>query len=88
MDTEMAQKIEAVLDRVKEPESLLSVSQLGLVKKVRYNKVRRKLFVLIHTILPGRCAGTILSALVLSTILEGLAHEFKKEFPDLGVEMM
>jgi metal-sulfur cluster biosynthetic enzyme len=88
MDAEMAQKIEAILDRVKEPESLLTVAQLGLVKKVRYNKVRRKLSVFINTLHPGKCACTVLSALVLSTILEGLTREFKREFPDLGIEMI
>lgn len=88
MDPGMAQKIEAVLDRVKEPESQLSISQLGLVKKVRYNKVRRKLSVFINTIQPGKCACTVITALLLSTILKSLTSEFKKEFPDLGIEML
>lgn len=88
MDSAMAQKIEAVLDRVKEPESQLSISQLGLVKKVRYNKGRRKLSVFINTIQPGKCACTVITALLLNTILKSLATEFRKEFPDLGVEML
>jgi hypothetical protein len=86
MDFEMAQKIEAVLARGIEPESLLTIVQLGPVKKVRNNKVRRKLSVFIHTVQPDKCACTVLSALFLSTILEGLTREFKNEFPDLGIE--
>ena len=36
--SEMARKIDVVLERVKEPESNLSIAQLGLVKRVRYNE--------------------------------------------------
>jgi len=84
----MWQKIEAVLERVREPESQLTVAQLGLVRKVRYNKVRKRLTIYINTIHPSKCACTVISALLLSTTLEGLTREFKKEFPHLGVEMI
>jgi metal-sulfur cluster biosynthetic enzyme len=88
MDAEMSQKIEAVLDRVKEPESRLTIAQLGLVKKVRYNKVRRKLSVFINTINPSKCGCTVISALLLSTTLKALTKEFKKQFPNLGIEVI
>jgi len=44
MNTEMIRKIDAVLERVKEPESGLSIAQLGLVAKLRYNPTKKKLY--------------------------------------------
>ena len=38
MDPEMIRKIDSVLDRVKEPESNLSVAELGIIQKLRYNE--------------------------------------------------
>ena len=84
----MTQKIDAVLDRVKEPESGLSISQLGLVKKLRHNKNRKKLTVYIDTIGPAKGCCAIMSAMLLSTTLENLAREFESEFPDLTVEFI
>ena len=84
----MTQKIDAVLDRVKEPESGLSISQLGLVKKLRHNKNRKKLTVYINTIGPSKGCCALMSTMLLSTTLENLAGEFKREFPDLSVEFI
>jgi len=38
MDPEMAEKIASVLNRVKDPESGLSVEAVGCVTRVRYNE--------------------------------------------------
>jgi metal-sulfur cluster biosynthetic enzyme len=88
MDSEMTCKIEAILNRVKEPESRLTVAQLGLVEKIRYHKMRKKLSVFISAIGPSKGCCTVTSALLLSTTLECLTQEFKKEFPDLSIEMI
>jgi len=40
MDEEMKRKIDGVLERVKEPESGLSIAELGLVTKLRYTDPR------------------------------------------------
>ncbi|UCH23664.1 MAG: hypothetical protein JSU83_10895 [Deltaproteobacteria bacterium] len=44
--------------------------------------------VFINTIHPGKCGCTVISALLLSTTLEALTGEFKKQFPNLGIEMI
>jgi metal-sulfur cluster biosynthetic enzyme len=42
----MKQKIDHVLDRVKEPETGLSMAQLGLVERIRYHQDKKKLTVI------------------------------------------
>jgi hypothetical protein len=89
MNPEMTRKIDAVLDRVKEPESGLSIAQLGLVDKLRYNPTRKRLYIYTSTIRHNRkqCC-TIIQGLLLSGTLNSLIAEFQKEFPDLAVEVV
>ena len=48
MTSKMKQKIDAVLDRVKEPVTGLPVAQLGLVERLRYSEKQKKLFVMFN----------------------------------------
>jgi metal-sulfur cluster biosynthetic enzyme len=90
MNAEMTQKIDSVLDRVKDPESDLSVADLGLVKKVRYSKEQNLLYVFTDFVSrqPGciTCAGIAMA--ISATILKNLTAEFQKEFPDLTIEFV
>lgn len=85
----MKQKIDAVLDRVKEPETGLTIAQLGLVERLRYSEQKKKLSVFLSTINRNqhRCC-TIIQGLLLSSILNSLTEEFKKEFPELAIEIV
>ena len=88
MTPEMKQKIDAVLDRVKEPVTGLSIAQLGLVKRLRYSESKKKLFVFFSAVnrrVPKCCK--IIQGLLLSDILNALTEEFTKEFPELTIEM-
>ena len=84
----MKQKIDAVLDRVKEPTTGISVAQLGLVRRLRYIESKKKLIVFFSTVnqhVPKCCK--IIQGLLLSDILKALTEEFTKEFPELDIEM-
>ena len=85
----MAKKIDAVLERVKEPESNLSIAQLGLVDRVRYNQEHHKLYIVTTPLKSNRhyCC-TIIQGLLISSTLESLTEEFQKEFPDLSIELV
>jgi metal-sulfur cluster biosynthetic enzyme len=87
MDAEMTRKIEAVLEKVKEPESLLSAAQLGLVERIRYSAENKKLRVFLNSINPTRGCCTIIGSLLFSTTLKNLTEEFQKEFPHLSIEI-
>lgn len=86
----MTEKIDSILERVKDPESGLSVARLGLVQKVRYNEEKEEMYIftdfLSHR--PGclTCQGIAMA--VMSTILKNLEKEFKKEFPELSFEFV
>ena len=89
MNTEMIRKIDAVLEKVKEPESGLSIAELGLVEKLRYNPTRKRLYIFTSTIRQNRkqCC-TVLQGLLISGTLNSLTEEFRKEFPDLAVQVV
>jgi metal-sulfur cluster biosynthetic enzyme len=89
MTSEMKQKIDAVLDRVKEPVTGLSIAQLGLVERLRYSESNRKLLVMLNAVnqrVPKCCA--IIHGLVLSDTLDALTREFQEEFPELSIEII
>ena len=85
---EMKQKIDGVLDRVKEPVTGLSIAQLGLVRRLRFSESKKKLFVFFSAAnqrVPKCCK--VIQGLLLSDILKALTEEFNKEFPELTIEM-
>jgi hypothetical protein len=57
MDAEMLQKIEAVLDRVKEPESQLTIAQLGPLKKYATIKCAENCRFLLTRSIPASAAA-------------------------------
>ena len=90
MKPEMIQKIDAVLDRVKDPESNLPVMQLGMVNRVRYNENRKTLYVFtdIHTHLPRCVTCAAIASTIASTIIRDLRKELQAEFPDFSIEFV
>ncbi|MFC1858750.1 hypothetical protein ACFL9U_12110 [Thermodesulfobacteriota bacterium] len=88
MDAEMIQKIDAVMDRVKDPESNLSITQLGLVERFRYNDARNKLYVFINSIRNAKICCAVMSMALLSSTLKQLSEELQNEFPDLSIEII
>lgn len=90
MNPEMIKKIDAVLDRVKDPESDLPVSRLGVVKRVRFSEVHKKLYVFtdFQSHMPDCRACVLVAKLVADTIIRNLTVEFNLEFPDLEIEFV
>ena len=90
MDQEMQQKIEDVLQRVKDPESGLPIARLGVVERVRYNAEKQELYVfadfLSHQPSCMACVG--IASVVISGIRRRLVEEFEAEFPELKVELV
>jgi hypothetical protein len=89
MDAAMKEKIDRVLDTVKEPETGLSMAQLGLVERIRYNEDKKKLTIyssnLKHN--PHLCC-TVLQGLLITGTLKALTEGFHQAFPDLAVEIV
>jgi metal-sulfur cluster biosynthetic enzyme len=88
MDPEMTRRIDAVLARVKEPESNQSVGELGIIEKIRYVAQRRKMLVVRKGYAnPKACCFLISKALEVET-LDRVRRELEREFPDLTVELV
>lgn len=88
MEDKMKRRIDGVLERVKEPESGLSIAELGLVERLRYSEKSRKLVVFTNPINspPGCCVIT--AKLLQDATGKRLTEEFQKVFPDLSIEFI
>ena len=90
MDPEIATKFDTVLERIKDPESGLPLSQLGVVGRFRHSEEGRTIYVFTdfgdHR--PGclTCAG--ISMAIENTIERRLREELQKEFPGFSVEFV
>ena len=86
MDEHMKRTLQAVLDRVKDPEARMSVAELALVQKIRHDEDNQKLLVYFNFIRPGSACCFFLSKMVLSTVKKSLQAELERVFPELTVE--
>jgi metal-sulfur cluster biosynthetic enzyme len=84
----MIEKIDSVLDRVKDKESDLSIAQLGLVERVRYSEKRNKLYVFTRAIHSTHGCCTLLALVQQSDTLEALEEQFKLEFPEHWIQIV
>ncbi len=87
MDPEMKKNIDAVLARVKEPQSDIPIADLGLVEKVTYSKNEKTLLVqLVSGLLPYQCpACSAINGVVLEGIRRRLQESFEMQFPELRI---
>lgn len=87
MDEEMKKKLDSTLDEVKDPESGLSISELGLINKFRYNNDLKELYVFnnffSHRPACKTCVG--ISMLIEKTIKRDLKTTLERKFPDLTI---
>lgn len=90
MDEEMKRRIDAVLDSVKDPESGLSVADLGLVRRLRYNAEAGELY--IFSDFMSRRPGCATCAGIASLVIEGISRDliaaFDEEFPELNTRIV
>ena len=85
----MKEKIDQVLDTVKEPETGLTMAQLGFVERVRYNEQKKKLTVFSCNLKPNhKYCCTVIQGLLISGTINSLTDAFQKTFPELAVEVV
>mgnify|MGYP000667708855 CR=1 FL=1 len=90
MTPDMTEKIASILKRVKDPESGLSVEELGVIRRVRYNEEKEEMYIFADFVshLPGCLTCVGIARAIISTILRDLKEEFQKEFPTLVIEFV
>jgi metal-sulfur cluster biosynthetic enzyme len=89
MDAAMKEKIDNVLDTVKEPETGLTMAQLGFVERIRYSEKQKKLTVFSCNLKANqKLCCTVIQGLLISGTKNALTEAFQKAFPDLAVEVV
>ncbi|PKN35195.1 MAG: hypothetical protein CVU61_04280 [Deltaproteobacteria bacterium HGW-Deltaproteobacteria-19] len=90
MNAEWTKRVDAVLDRVRDPESGLPVSQLGIVKKVRLSEQSNTLYVFLD--IYGHLPRCVTCAAIAETVLAGIVRDleaaFGEAFPGVTVEIV
>ena len=83
MNPQVQKTIDTILDTVKEPETLRSVAELGLVKKVTVSDSAREILVTMDIAEPRLSCFvcSVVNEKIRGTIQERLKAEFEKEFP-------
>ncbi len=86
----IAKKFEAILERVKDPESELPISRLGLVKKFRYSEQHKLIYVFTdffsHRPACYTCIG--ISMAIESSIIRELRAALEQEFPGMEIKIL
>ena len=87
MEPEMRGKIDAILARVKEPETRRSVRDLSLVRRVRYSASRHtfELYLDVGTARSSCFTCGIVTATIQRTIERELQEAFEQDFPGCQV---
>ena len=88
IDDSMKQKLDAALDTVKEPESGLSVGEIGLVQKFRYVSSKKTLYVYRNPIAPSKGCCIIMSNMLLAATQKNFLDALKASFPELTIELV
>ncbi|MBN2873869.1 MAG: hypothetical protein JXM71_02145 [Spirochaetales bacterium] len=89
LDQSVRVKFDAVINSVKEPQSELSLAELGLVTKISYYAADKTIIVFLATDAPGReCpACSAINGFVVNTIERDLKAALEKEFPGWTIEV-
>jgi len=87
MDERMRQAIDGILARVTEPETLRSVGELNLVKRVRYSASLRTFEIVLDIATPRAACLVcgVVTAAIEQSIRRELAEAFRQEFPGCEV---
>lgn len=90
MTEEMKAKLDAVLERVRDPESGYPISRIGVIERFRYNQEKAELYVfsdfLSHQPNCMACVG--IASTIISTIKRNLREELEREFPQLKIVLV
>ncbi|GBD92411.1 hypothetical protein BMS3Abin04_03146 [bacterium BMS3Abin04] len=88
MEKEMVKKITAILDKIKEKETGLSLAQLDIIEKLRYVKEKKK-FIVLKNLEKSTQGGIILiTNKALNRMMNELKEEMETAFPEHTVEVI
>nr|WP_319396180.1 hypothetical protein [uncultured Desulfobacter sp.] len=77
--------VDRILDHVKNPESGLSLAQLGLVKKVRVSAEQKKLTLFLKGISGPKACCAMINYVVLEHLELQIKQAFQRDFPGFEI---
>ncbi len=86
MDSIIQKKIDEVLDGIQDPQTGLTIAQLGLVEKIRYVEKRRKLIVFLNRLGKSKACCTALNMALMADLENAIKEGLKAEFPQFSIE--
>ncbi len=85
MNQEMKNKLSNILDEVKDPETGLPVSQLGLIEGIKHKADLNELLVYMNSLETAKACCMVSQFLGYAKIEELLKEALEKEFPNQTV---
>ncbi len=86
MEESMKKKLAQILDRVKESQSGLTLSQLDIVAGIKHEPVTNRLIVVTDPSITSKVCCMVFDIYGVGEIEDLIASELKKEFPGFSVE--
>ena len=87
IDHRIQEKIDRVLDGIHDPQTGLTLSQMGLVEKIRYVEEQRKLIVMFNRLGPGKACCSVLNMTLLADFEDLIKKGFQTEFPQFSIRL-
>jgi len=85
MENIIQEKIDRVLDGIQDPQTGMTISQMGLVEKIRYVEKRRKLIVFFNRLGHCKACCAALNLVMLADFENAIKEGLKTEFPQFSV---
>ena len=85
---DMQAKIDEIFNRVKVPESGLSLGESNIIEKLRFIESKNKLVVIKYPMHSPEGCCTLISNAMLNTVLMELREELESAFPRLTIEVL
>jgi len=85
MENIIQEKIDRVLDGIQDPQTGMTISQMGLVEKIRYVEKRRKLIVFFNRLGHCKACCAALNLVMLADFENAIKKGLKTEFPQFSV---
>ena len=85
MENIIQEKIDRVLDHIQDPQTGMTISQLGLVEKIRYVDKPRKLIVFFKRLGHCKACCAALNMVMLADFENAIKEGLEAEFPQFSV---
>ena len=86
MNDIIQKKIDRVFDSIQDPQSGMTIAQLGLVGKIRYVEKSQKLIVFLNRLGKGKSCCAALNMVVLADLEKAIKEGLEVEFPQFSID--